>query len=294
MMMKGIQYATFQTGSKVGSITKDGVADQIYNDETDQKTLKSDIEFTPNVVYLEYLKNVTSVPNKFKKKTVFSTQLRKLILEGLYEQGLITYDNIKDAVKEYEDTVDAYSEILKIQLLEEIGYEYVDGKYIGNLGDFLKVVRNELERRELPEHHIKFINVNENNTIKTDLSLHLEADEIEKIVLEEMSLAAVPTTADEKRKYDNLVVQYESAITLLRELLNHTFLRAIYHTSSRQAQNEYKEVQRTFVAKNSLKTSPTVCIHRGRHYRLREKELHLRQQQSANSDEKQYQLHYKV
>ena len=183
MMMKGIQYATFQTGSKVGSITKDGVADQIYNDEKDQKTLKSDIEFTPNVVYLEYLKNVTSVPNKFKKKTVFSTQLRKLILEGLYEQGLITYDNIKDAVKEYEDTVDAYSEILKIQLLEEIGYEYVDGKYIGNLGDFLKVVRNELERRELPEHHIKFINVNENNTIKTDLSLHLEADEIEKILV---------------------------------------------------------------------------------------------------------------
>lgn len=85
-----------------------------------------------------------------------------------------------------------------------------------------------------------------------------EDDEIEKIVLEEMSLAAVPTTADEKRKYDNLVVQYESAITLLRELLNHTFLRAIYHTSSRQAQNEYKEVQRTFVAKNSLKTNPTV------------------------------------
>ena len=85
-----------------------------------------------------------------------------------------------------------------------------------------------------------------------------EDDEIEKIVLEELSLAAVPTTADEKRKYDNLVVQYESAITLLRELLNHTFLRAIYHTSSRQAQNEYKEVQRTFVAKNSLKTNPTV------------------------------------
>jgi hypothetical protein len=85
-----------------------------------------------------------------------------------------------------------------------------------------------------------------------------EDDEIEKIVLEEMSLAAVPTTADEKRKFDNLVVQYESALTLLRELLNHTFLRAIYHTSSRQAQNEYKEVQRTFVAKNSLKTNPTV------------------------------------
>ncbi len=45
-----------------------------------------------------------------------------------------------------------------------------------------------------------------------------EGDEIEKIVQEEMNLVAVPTTADEKRKYDNLVVQYESALTLLREL----------------------------------------------------------------------------
>ncbi len=62
-----------------------------------------------------------------------------------------------------------------------------------------------------------------------------EDDEVEKIVLEEMALAAIPTSADEKRKYDNTVVLYQSALTLLRELLNHTFLRAVYHTSSRQA-----------------------------------------------------------
>ncbi len=41
-------------------------------------------------------------------------------------------------------------------------------------------------------------------------------------------------------------------------MLNHTFLRAIYHTSTRQAQGEYKEVQRTFVTQNALKTNPTV------------------------------------
>jgi len=85
-----------------------------------------------------------------------------------------------------------------------------------------------------------------------------ENDEIEKIVLEEMALAAIPTSADEKRKYDNTVVLYQSALTLLRELLNHTFLRAVYHTSSRQAQNEYKEIQRTFVAKNSVSRNPKV------------------------------------
>jgi hypothetical protein len=85
-----------------------------------------------------------------------------------------------------------------------------------------------------------------------------EDDEVEKIVLEEMALAAISTGADEKRKYDNTVVLYQGALTLLRELLNHTFLRAVYHTSSRQAQNEYKEIQRTFVAKNSVSRNPQV------------------------------------
>ncbi len=34
-------------------------------------------------------------------------------------------------------------------------------------------------------------------------------------------------------------------MTYLRELINHTFLRTIYQTSSRQAKLEYMEVQRT-------------------------------------------------
>jgi hypothetical protein len=86
-----------------------------------------------------------------------------------------------------------------------------------------------------------------------------EDDELEKIVLEEMGLSAIPAAPDEMRKYDNLVVQYKTALAFLREVLNHTFLfRAIYHTSTRQAQTEYKEIQRTFVTKNALKTNPDV------------------------------------
>jgi hypothetical protein len=85
-----------------------------------------------------------------------------------------------------------------------------------------------------------------------------EADEIDTIVLEELGLTIKPRAQDEKRKFDNMVVQYGNALSFLRELLNHTFLRAIYHTSTRQAQGEYKEVQRTFVTQNALKTNPTV------------------------------------
>jgi hypothetical protein len=50
---------------------------------------------------------------------------------------------------------------------------------------------------------------------------------------------------DEKTKFDNVVVQYKRTMAYLREILNHTFLRAIYHTSSRQAKLEYEEVQKT-------------------------------------------------
>jgi len=184
-MMKGnIQYATFQTGSKVGSVTSDGKADKIYDDNGVQKTLKSDIKFTPNTIYLANLKNVTAVPTKYKGKTVFSTQLRKLILEGLYENGEIVNKDYAPYVKAYETAIKDYTNLLKKELLEEIGYEKVNGKYVsGDISKFMDVVQNELERKDLPEHLVKYIQVGADNKITKDLSLHLLADDIEKILV---------------------------------------------------------------------------------------------------------------
>ena len=187
MIKSNIQYVTFQTGSKVGSVTSEvnekgqAVADKIYNDD-EQKSLKTDIKFTPNTVYLEYLKDVTKVPVSYKNKTVFATQLRKLILSNLYRNGELTVKN-QVLVKDYEDAVDAYGEFLKMELLNEIGYKFEDGKYIGNFKNFLELVQRELGRKNIPEHHIEFINMNPDNSLKTDLSFHLRADEIEKIIV---------------------------------------------------------------------------------------------------------------
>jgi len=211
MMKKNIQYVTFQTGSKVGSVTSEvdkkgkAVADKIYADD-EQKTLLSDIKFTPNTIYLEYLKDVTKVPTSYKGRTVFSTQLRKLILSNLYEKGLI--DKHADVIKDYENTVDEYGNLLKMELLNDIGYEYKDGKYIGNFTEFLKVIQNELTRRDLPEHHIEFINANPDNSLKTDLSLHLKSDDIEKILVALMEKRLVK----QKIKGEALV-QVSSAMT---------------------------------------------------------------------------------
>jgi hypothetical protein len=71
-------------------------------------------------------------------------------------------------------------------------------------------------------------------------------------VLEDRGLDAIPNDdSDEKTKFDNVVVQYKRTKAYLRESLNHTFLRAVYQTSSRQAKLEYEEVQRNFINDHS-------------------------------------------
>ncbi len=86
-----------------------------------------------------------------------------------------------------------------------------------------------------------------------------EADEIDLAVLEDMGLATAPAAgAHDHQKYLNTTTQYERQIAYLRELLNHTFLRAVYHTSSRQARLEYKEIQEAFLNKNAKRAANQV------------------------------------
>ncbi len=75
-----------------------------------------------------------------------------------------------------------------------------------------------------------------------------EEDTINEIVLEDRGVDAIPADgSDDRIKHDNLVVQYSRAMSYLREILNHMFLRAVYHTSSKQVKLEYEEVQRNFI-----------------------------------------------
>lgn len=88
MAKEGVDYALFQSGSKVGTITKEGKNDKLYLDETDRKL--DDQPFTKNTIFLNYLKNQLEIAPKFKEKTVFPTQLRKLVEDGLIEGGVPT------------------------------------------------------------------------------------------------------------------------------------------------------------------------------------------------------------
>ena len=194
MMKKNIQYMTFSSGSKVGSVRSqvnaDGksVADQIYEEGSNDRIIKSDIKFTQNKIYLEYLKNVTTMASEFKGKTISASQARGINIDGLFNNGEIINPDNKPAYDKYVFDVANTRDILELELLEEIGYEKTknaDGTYSykGDLTKFLSVVQKELVRKDTPDHLVKFIGVTNDNKLKYDLSFHPNASEIESLIV---------------------------------------------------------------------------------------------------------------
>lgn len=182
MLRNNIQYATFASGSKVGAITSDGKPDNIFTDDT-QTAIKTTFDLTPNTVHVEFLKESASVPSHYKGKTVFATQLRKIILAGLYQNGeLVNADN-KSVADRYIKAVDNYTNLLKLELLNEINFKQVGDTYKGNLENLLKLVQRELRRKDMPEHLVEAIGLNPDGTLKNDLSIHLDAQTIEKTIM---------------------------------------------------------------------------------------------------------------
>ena len=230
MMKEGIDYITFESGSKVGNVTKSGSAvqedgtggrrnfDKLY---TNQKahTIESGIiedkfdengqpipYFTKNTIHLQYLKNQLSIYDEPKGNVIFSTQLRKLIEDGLMQQGVPTdfagtkkeWDSIKSErakeerspyyklLRTYERNLDKLTQLSKDKLLEEMNWEskIVNGKEVlsGDIKNLIAFVKKELTRQDLAQHEIDFIEYDENGNLKKDLSLHLNVERIEKLL----------------------------------------------------------------------------------------------------------------
>ena len=188
MMQDQVDYVLFESGSKVGHI---GSGDQVLNSDG---TFNKNVNFTKNIIYAEFLKNQTEVNSSYKQKSIFSTQLRKLVLEGLYERGVIKSTKYKDItntrVKRYIDHVEEYTNLLKLELLEEMGYEETSpgvykAKDKSSTAKLLNMIRQNLEREDLlSDDLIEFIDVyDESGELEHDLSFHPEAGKIEKLLL---------------------------------------------------------------------------------------------------------------
>jgi hypothetical protein len=207
MLRNNIQYATFESGSKVGGVTSDGKPDDIFTDAT-QTAIKDTIKFTPNTVYVEYIKESASVPDYSKGKVVFSTQLRKLLLNGLYEDGKIINTKYESVAERYKSAVDNYTNLLKLELLDEINFKQEGDTYKGNLENLLKPIQRELRRKDMPEHLVEAIGLNEDGTLRNDLSIHLDSQTIEKTIM-----SIVEKRFIKQKLYGEALVQVSSTLT---------------------------------------------------------------------------------
>jgi len=185
MLSQNVDYVLMETGEKVGHI---GNGDVITDSNGN---IDSSVEFTKNVIFAEYLKNQTEVNSKYKNVSIFSTQLRKMVLEGLYEDGNIVSKDpkVRQLAQNYIDRVGEYTELLKNQLIDEIGFEEnEDGEFVpkdkDSVAKLAKMIRDTLTADDVySDELIDIIDVTDAGDLRFDLSLHPEAVKIEKLLL---------------------------------------------------------------------------------------------------------------
>lgn len=206
MLEQGIDYALLKSGSKLNTITSNGKVDKFYNDASSNrdKTLAIEDEgykFTPNEIFMDYFKDQLEVHDHFNEKVTFSTQLRKLIEDGLMENGVPTdwrpeIKNATERVKAWEEAVNSgqpidsknYSKLIKYEAnlarLVEIKKDQLRKEIGNNMEDLIKFVKRELTRQELAEHELTFIDYDgQTGELKNSLELSLSVDKIEKLLV---------------------------------------------------------------------------------------------------------------
>jgi hypothetical protein len=204
MTSEGIDYALFQSGSKINTITKGGEVDKFYADPT-LKTGRSvsfadpTYEFAVNEIYLNYFKDQLEIADTYKNKVIFSTQLRKLVEEGLMQEGKpINYSGTKEQwdslpeseklnnkfyakIVNYEKLVRQLTEFKTDELIKEADITFENGQFkvTDKLINFLK---KELTRQDLADHEIDFLKYDSSGKMVYDLSIHPSAGQLEKLV----------------------------------------------------------------------------------------------------------------
>lgn len=192
MMKQGVDYALFKSGSKIATITNlkynkekdnvDAVEDKLY---TKDRNFDADSTFVKNTAFFQYLKNQLEIAPKFKRKVTFPTQMRKLIENGLYENGIPLKPEYEQLVLAYEKDLADLTEIKKKKLMKEAGIDeeqFKSGKVVFN-EKLRKFLIAELERQDLAEHEIDFIRkAPGKDKLARDLSMSLSSQKLEKIL----------------------------------------------------------------------------------------------------------------
>ena len=211
---QGFDYALFGSGSKVSTLTPNGIPDKFYEnpgDATNRKLAFTEegYKLTPNDIFLQYFKKQVEMAPNYKGKVTFSTQLRKLVESGLMEAGVPTDYNLGQSLerrrqswnkltpeqkeeksnkykllKRFENNLQNLMDQKKQELLDEMGWSYdSEGKPTGPMDKLFAFIEKQLTKQDLADHHLDFIDVTKDGKLKHSLDTSLAAAQIEKVLV---------------------------------------------------------------------------------------------------------------
>jgi len=175
MMEAGIDYVTYETGSKAARVGQP-VEAFVINKETGERTVPEQtvesFKENVNLIHTDFLRDQLRINSQFKGSATFSTQFRKLLADGIYENGVAKNKELAKANEAFLKNIDdliAY----ETALLE---------KEIDTKDKLVALIKRELERRDVEDYKIEAIDIDKDGNLKYNLDALPAAAEMEKIL----------------------------------------------------------------------------------------------------------------
>ena len=172
MVRQNVHYVTFKSGSKLA----DGAAPtKVFGENVEY----ANQELAPYKVHLQFLKDQVNISDEFKEEVRFSTQLRKLVLQYLYDNGKPVSEKAQQLVEQYENDTVKHVEKKLADLYSSLGLSQ-DGKSLEDKEKLAQYLKERLSKRDVPEHVIDYIDTTLNKKLSHNLDFSLNSNEIEK------------------------------------------------------------------------------------------------------------------
>lgn len=153
-----VDLIAFEGSQKVGFVLEDnGVkAQELYNSDGHINTNPNPIQ----EMYTKYFGLQVEMADYAKDKVIFGSQMRKINLANLPEE-------LQSAALEYNKLIDALTENEFKSLLKDLGLKKEGEDYItDDLSSMMKVLRSEVERRDLPENIVDLLEIETDGSLK--------------------------------------------------------------------------------------------------------------------------------
>ena len=161
----------FVSGQKVGAVTDNkGRFTPIYNELGASNIIKTKkgYDFPESLVKLDLYSKFYGIQvemsNKAKNSVVRGTQVTKLVMVNFFENGEAITPDVKDLIEDYNRTLKAMISLGKESLIKDLGLERegIFGYKTKDLAKLVSLLREEAEKRDLPDNMIDAINALKN------------------------------------------------------------------------------------------------------------------------------------